>query len=220
MGDQKSGEASTSSDASGSNSFAMSTVSTDIHGISCFNPTGDATNLSARWKRWKHAFNLYLVAKGVTNEQQKVALLLHTGGLELQELYFSLTGEEEDKQYAECISILDSYFVPKVYLPFERHQFRQMSQALGEKVDQFVSRLRQKAAMCNFGDVDEGIQDQLIEKCSDWKLRRKFLERTNATLKDLQDIARAHEAVDEQMKLMENGSHSVNALNQTLPMAM
>ena len=83
------------------------------------------------------------MAKGVTNEQQKVALLLHTGGLELQELYFSLTGEEEDKQYAECISILDSYFVPKVNLPFERHQFRQMSQALGEKVDQFVSRLRQ-----------------------------------------------------------------------------
>ena len=70
MGDQKSGEASTSSGASGSNSFAMSTVSTDIHGISCFNPTGDATNLSARWKRWKRAFNLYLVAKGVTNEQQ------------------------------------------------------------------------------------------------------------------------------------------------------
>ena len=134
----------------------------------------------------------------------------------MQELYFSLTGEEEDKQYAECISILDSYFVPKVNLPFERHQFRQMSQALGEKVDQFVSRLRQKAATCDFGDVDEAIRDQLIEKCSGSKLRRKFLERANATLKDLQDIARAHEAVDEQMKFMEVGSHSVNALNQNV----
>ena len=67
-----------------------------------------------------------------------------------------------------------------------------MSQLNSEKVDQFVSRLRQKATTCEFANVDEAITDQLIEKCFDPKLRRKFLERTNATLKDLQDVARAY----------------------------
>ena len=61
--------------------------------------------------------------------------------------------------------------------------------------------------------MEEAIRDQLIEKCCDSKLTRKFLERVNATLKDLQDIARAYEAVEEQLKSME-GSNTVNALNQ------
>ena len=84
-----------------------------------------------------------------------------------------------------------------------------MSQLNSEKVYQFVSRLRQKATTCELANVDEAIRDQLIEKCLDPKLRRKFLERTNATLKDLQDIARAYEAVEQQMKAM---GEAVNAL--------
>ena len=70
----------------------------------------------------------------------------------------------------------------------------------GKWVDQFVCRPKQKALTCGFGNVDETIRDQLIEKCRDGRLRRKFLEKSNATFKDLQDIARAHEAVDVQME--------------------
>jgi transposase InsO family protein len=121
--------------------------------------------------------------------------------------------EDEETAFADSVKLLDEYFVPKVNLPFERHQFRQMSQIAGETVDQFVSRLRQKAATCEFEKVDEAIRDQLIERCCDSKLRRKFLERVNATLKDLQDIARAYEAVEEQVKLMDH-SNKVNALRQ------
>ena len=143
------------------------------------------------------------------NDQQRVALLLHTCGAELQELYFSLVDEEEEKSFEACVRVLYEHFVPKANLPFERHQFRQMSQLNSEKVDQFVSRLRQKATTCEFANLDEAIRDQLIEKCFDPKLRRKFLERTNATLKDLQDVARAYEAVEQQMKAM---GETVNAL--------
>ena len=199
--------------SAGQHGEQASLLTTDVRGIPCFNPREDPTNLAVRWKRWKRSFNLYLTAKGVTSDKQKVALLLHTAGLELQELHYTLVNEDEDKTFADCVKVLDDYFVPKVNLPFERHQFRQMSQGPGEKFDQFVSRLRQKAASCEFTDVDEAIRDQLIEKCLDSKLRRKFLEKANATLKDLQDVARAHEAVDEQMRSMESSSHSVNALD-------
>ena len=86
-----------------------------------------------------------------------------------------------------------------------------MEQQNGEKVDQFVCR---KAITCDFTDVDETIRDKLIEKCQDQKLRRKFLEKTNATLADLQDIARAFEAVNEQMKSMDKSSvHPTGQVN-------
>ena len=45
-----------------------------------------------------------------------------------------------------------------------------MSHVNSENVDQFVSRLRQKATTSQFINV-EGIRDQLIEKYFDHKLR-------------------------------------------------
>ena len=49
----------------------------EVRGLPCFDPKGEPNSLSVRWKP---AFNLYVASKGVTNEGQKVALLLHSGG--------------------------------------------------------------------------------------------------------------------------------------------
>ena len=89
-----------------------------------------------------------------------------------------------------------------------------MEQQNGEKVNQFVCRLRQKAITCEFTDVDDTIRDQLIEKCQDQRLRRKFLEKINATLTVLQRIARAFKAVNGQMKSMDKSStHPTRQIN-------
>ena len=169
-------------------------------GIGHFTPKGE--QLASKWKRWKRAFRLYLEARGVTKPEQKLALLLHSGGLEFQDLYFTLVPEETVKTYEESITILDGYFIPKANVPFERHQFRQLEQGKGETVNQFVCRLRQKALSCDFTDADENIRDQVIDKVNDAVLRRKFLEKSNASLSDLQDIAQAYEAVEDQLKTM------------------
>ena len=84
-----------------------------------------------RWKRWKRAFNLYVASKGVTNEGQKVTLLLHSGGIELQEIYYTLVSEDQDTSFNVCVAVLDNYFTPKVNVPFERHVFRQMQKMEG-----------------------------------------------------------------------------------------
>ena len=80
-------------------------LNTDIKGIPCFNPREDPTNLAVRWKRWKRSFNLFLTAKGITNDKQKLALLLHTGGSELQELYFTLVNEDEETAFADSVKL-------------------------------------------------------------------------------------------------------------------
>ena len=61
----------------------------DIQGLPHFDPKGEPNSLSVRWKGWRRAFNLYVASKGVTNEGQKIALLLHSGGTELQEIYYT-----------------------------------------------------------------------------------------------------------------------------------
>ena len=163
----------------GGNAVVDRLKSLELGGLSSFDPKEDPTTLCARWKRWKRAFNLYVKSRGVSDEGQKVALMLHTGGMALQEVFYSLAEEDADLSLAESIKVLDEHFVPTANIPFERHLLT---------VDQYVCRLRQKSLSCDFEKVDEAIRDQLIEKCRDARLRRKFLEKAgNAKLKEMQD---------------------------------
>ena len=161
----------------------------DVASLSPFNPKEDLNTLAAHWKLWKCLFNLYLVAKGITKDEQKTAFLLHTGGLNFQELYYTLLTGTDIKPFAKSMVLLDNYFAPQLNVPFERHQFRQMEQMSGESVDQFFCQLKQKAISCEFENVDEATRNQLIERCRHHRLRCKFLEKTNATLRGLQDLA-------------------------------
>ena len=140
---------------------------------------GDANTLSSSWKRWVRAFNLFVTSRGVVADKQKVALLLHTGGIDLQDMFYSLVPEAEDNEitYEHCVQRLNDHFTPQVNIPFERHMFRQLQQLPNETVDQFVARLLQNAASCGFANVEEAIRDQVIEKGSSTHLRRKFLEK-------------------------------------------
>ena len=70
--------------------------------------------------------------------------------------------------------------------------FRETSQLAKETVEQFVTRLRQKAQTCEFGDaatVDEQIRDQVISKCLSHELRRKLLQKD----RNLREIVRCME---------------------------
>ena len=111
---------------------------------------------------------------------------------------FTLVPDGGDKDYPTTLKVLDDYFIPKAKVPFARHLFGQITQSSEETVDQFVCRLRQRAASCDFGEwEDEYIRDQLIDKCYSAKLRRKFFEKDGSvTLNDLLITARVQEAVD------------------------
>ena len=116
-----------------------------------------------------------------------------------------------DVTYDDCVRRLNEHFAPQLNIPFERHVFRQLQQLPNETVDQFVARLRQKAASCGFANVEEAIRDQVIEKRSSTHLRRKFLEKSgNIALNEMQRIARAFEAVVLQMRSMEGGQERPN----------
>ena len=55
--------------------------------------------------------------------------------------------------------------------------------------------LRQQAKYCNFGaTTSENIRDQVIEKCTDRRLKAKLLGKTELTFAKLLTIAQAHKA--------------------------
>ena len=91
--------------------------------------------------------------------------------------------------------------------------FRKAEQVQGESVDTFVSRLKQLAATCDYGDVKyDYIKDQVIDNCHSNVLRKWFLRMRDLTLTALMDEARAMEAVDQQVDRMEK--LNVNAIQQ------
>ena len=143
------------------------------------------------------------------NEAKKKAFLLHTAGIEVQELYETLMDpgtdtlkEDTATEYEKTVHTLNVYFVTKLNEPYERHVFRSMTQQDGETVDQFIARLRKQAQNFNFNDPDVDIRDQVIDKCRSSVLRRKLLGKENLTLTKVQEVARVMEAVDLQAKQM------------------
>ena len=141
---------------------------------------------------------MFATGKGVKSVDQKKALLLHTAGLNVQDIYFTLTEEGGSDSYQKVKATLNKYFKPQANVPYERLCFRETSQT----VEQFIARLRQNAKTCELGDaatVDEKICDQVISKCLSHELRRKLLQKgRNLTLPQLREIARSMEEFEKQ----------------------
>ena len=184
-----------------------------IGAFDCSNQTG----VAARWKRWIRAFELYCDGKGVANAGQKKALLLHSAGMDVQDIFYTLdlvVGEEGDDDYTIAKKTLTNHFTPQSNVPYERHTFRSMAQESNETIEQYVTRLRMKAETCEFTNDDEQIRDQVVEKCASHHLRRKLLEKGRAlTLQQIRDIARALEDSERQARSIEGISANVNRVS-------
>ena len=135
---------------------------------------------------------------------------LHCGGPQMQDAYYTFPGAREPGEgetvYIVAMEQLDQYFMPQATVPYERHRFRTMAQLPTESVDQFMTRLRERAEYCEIGNAkDENIRDQVIEKCMSSRLRRKLLEKGRGlTLEQLQNTTRSMEASDRQAGAIEN----------------
>ena len=57
----------------------------------------------------------------------------------------------------------------------EIYEFRQITQATGETLNEFQRRLKEKASTCGFANEEAEIRTQVIHKTSDTRLRRKAL---------------------------------------------
>ena len=146
-----------------------------------FNLKGSAAEVSQRWKSWLRAFQYYADGKGITGAHKLKSLMLHYLGQEVQELFEDLedparddppSGDNEIKQ---AVRILSNHFLAATNPVYERHVFRQLEMRGEETADQFVSRLRQQARLCEFGSTtsaNEQVRDQFVSGVHDPDLKK------------------------------------------------
>lgn len=179
-------------------------------GYVSFNPNEDQNGIYPRWERWLRGFELFVESKSIADSKRKKAMLLHYGGLDLQDVFFAIPGADEladgEDAYTKTKEELTKFFKPKLNTTFERHIFRGMTQKEGESVGQYVTRLRQQAKHCSFASEDDEIRDQVIEHCRDSEVRKRVLEKGDITLKEVLEIANAWEISCSRVKAMEGES--------------
>ena len=119
------------------------------------------------------------------------------------DIYQTLQNTGDESGYDETKTALTNYFKPQVNQEFEIFQFRQMKQMDSETVDDYATRLRQKAEYCGFTDKERELKSQIIQGCKSAKLRRKALQE-NLDLQKLLLTARTMELANTQAIQMES----------------
>ena len=83
----------------------------DAHRLKPFD-CSETAGISTRWKRWLRAFELFATSKAVKNVDQEKALLLRSAGLNVQDIYFTLTEEGGLDSNQKAKATLNKYFKP------------------------------------------------------------------------------------------------------------
>ncbi|XP_052758219.1 uncharacterized protein K02A2.6-like [Galleria mellonella] len=193
-------------------------MTSQLSSIENFDCEGDPSSLGLRWERWKRALDIYLLATGTEDSLKKRAILLHTGGFALQDVYYNLPGAHVDitdssDVFKIAIEKLDEYFSPKQSYVYERHLFRLMKQESEEKFDKFLIRLRNQSSKCNFARKEDDLIDQIVEKCSSSELRKKILlQGDSTTIEKIIVEANSIETVERQLKEYQGKPNLVNKI--------
>ena len=104
-------------------------------------------------------------------------------------------------------------------MTYEIFQFRKAVQQSGEMVDQFATRLRKLASICEFPDLAKELKSTIIQNCQSKRLRRVAL-REDLSLDALLDKARSQEVSEERAKGIEqmlSTSEAVKVLQYKKP---
>ena len=123
----------------------------DLSPLATFDPVSDPSSLSQRWNSWKRCFQIYVAALNINDDKQKRSVLLYQAGQATQEIFYKIP--EMGDEFATAMEKLDNYFTSKKNVTYEIFQFRKAVQQSGETVDQFATRLRKLASICEFTDL-------------------------------------------------------------------
>ena len=185
-----------------------------------FNASEEPSNLFPRWEKYKKRFDLLCNAIGVTDQKQKLSMLLTYIGDETYEIYENITPATE-LTLAEVFTLFDEHFRPQLNVSYETYLFHQMKQRSDETIHQYYIRLKEQAVKCNFHCVDTAIKQQIELSTNNNKLRKYSFHHSGKTLQDLLKIGKSLEDMKIQTETLEEAlkEPDVNAVtrNTTQP---
>lgn len=161
-------------------------------------------NLAEKFRCWRRQFEFYLRASG-TSEKPKAtqtAILLHCAGVQVQEVYEHFVFDDDnDKNYPDkVLQKLADYCSPRSNEVIESFRFWNMT--IKEPFDMFLTEIRSKANLCNFGTMkDRMLRDKLVFSATN-KVQELMLREKDLNLQRAIEIWRAHEMTSKQSKEM------------------
>ena len=144
----------------------------------------EITTIGTRWKKYVKRFEILYNALAITDDKQKVSMLLNYVGEEVFDIYENILPPGEHS-YKDVTEALDKHFTPKVNHSYETYIFRSMKQFVDESVQQFYIRLKAQGAKCNFTDINRELKQQIELNTINNKLRRFSFRNPEKSLEDL-----------------------------------
>lgn len=115
--------------------------------------------------------------------ESKVAILLHAGGDDFQDVFDSLElSAAEKKVLANVLQAFDGHYLPKANVTYERFVFFTRKQKAGESYEQYMTVLQNLSITCELGTLkDEFLRDIFVTSITDSKLQEKLLNMAKLT---------------------------------------
>jgi len=132
-----------------------------------------------------------VTASGIDDPKQQRALFLHLAGPGVREIFHTIPEETKGdaKDYKKAMDSLNDYFKLKKNIPKARQNFLGGTPALGERINNFVTRLSSLAEHCEYGDEKDNItSDQVLTHIKDKNLKSKLYRSEGFTLAKLLEI--------------------------------
>ena len=173
----------------------------------------NGSNLDRRWKIYREELELFLTASGITNDNQKRAVLLHVSGKQVRDIFNTLSNV--GNSYQDACERLDEYFLPKKNVIYERwhNSFHNSKQNTDENTLTYVTRLKTLSETCEYQNSDEEVRDQFVFSCQDNKLREKLLQTKNLTLEKLLEVGKIYERAKQQANEI-GGAENINIVHK------
>ena len=172
----------------------MARIMSNLHGLETFD-TENTNNIDKRWQLYREEVDLFIQASGINSDTQKRAILLHSSGKRVREIFSTL--QNKGTTYDEACTALDAYFKPHKNIIYDRWLFRTAKQRSDETAAQFIVRLRTLADTCEYLNKDEEVRDQFVCGCCDKKLMEKLLCIPNLTIKTVAETSSMYENAKE-----------------------
>lgn len=170
----------------------------------------DKAIIGPEWEKWLRALKLYLTVENLEKPVEKRNKLLHLGGVQLQEVAYSLPGAVIDNDDANAFNALveklTTFFSPKQNSTSERHKFRKTKPNDTENFNKFLLRIRHQAKRCDFGKSEQeakdiNLKDIIIDNWANSDLKKKILEKER-TLDEVIELCQVFEQINSQSSVM------------------
>ncbi|TWW73460.1 hypothetical protein D4764_15G0008540 [Takifugu flavidus] len=99
-----------------------------------------------------------------------------------QFLNLAQPNKPKDKTFEEIVTVLKGHFEPKPLLVAERFHFNRCTQKANQPVAQYVAKLKQCAANCEFGaNLDASLRDWFVSGMQNEACQRRLLSKNDLT---------------------------------------